>query len=135
MNKRTVKQCSPEHECSPEEIQALLDEHRAVEADSSITVYVHPTVEEMQHVIKTAESYTGEWYHSKVILTPDVYTGQQKELSERIKAFDEEKGIYLLFEYEIDPETSAKLANMFAEAKTTAQKRNADNDENHPHSQ
>jgi ribosomal protein S6 len=114
MNKRAVKYCAPGHECTPEEIRAILDEHIAVESDETIAVYTYPTVEEMQNIVAVAESYTGEWYHSKVTLTPDNYSGLQKELSDKIKYFEEDKGIYVLYQYDIDPETTKALEEIFA---------------------
>jgi len=114
MNKRVVKYCDPRHECTPEEIRAMLDEHSAVVSDETIAVYTYPTVEEMQNIVEAAENYTGEWYHSKVTLTPDSYSGLQKQLSDKITSFEEDKGIYVLYQYDIDPETTKALEEVIA---------------------
>lgn len=121
MNKRVVPTCSPDHECSDEEINELLWEHDAIAEDESILTYEVPDVETMKEIIKTAEAYTGPWYHSQVVVEDHVSVSPEHDaLRDRIIELGADHGISLLFQMSfetegnaLDPEAKARLAEFF----------------------
>ena len=114
MRKRNVESCAPGHECTEDEIQAIYDELVGVQNDESVTKYEFPTVEEMLHIIETAEAYTGEWYHSEVTLSGDTKVSEEHTaLKDRIVELGKDAGIFLYHQYEVDEETEKALGKVF----------------------
>lgn len=114
MNKRYIPACSPDHECTYEEIQGIIDEYIAISKDENIKHYDDPSLEELIEVISIAESYSGPWYHSVVTLhdeTKDI----NSDLKQRIYDLGAEAGITVLTSYNM-PE----LDEMFSRMKTSS---------------
>jgi len=118
---RVVPTCSPDHECSDEEISALSFELTAVGEDENIKRYDKPDVEEMKLIIAEAETYTGDWYHSEVAVDEKAYISEEHTaLRERIVELGADHGIFLFFSFEfdakgtmLDPEVSKKMHELF----------------------
>ena len=102
--KRLISACSPEHECSTEEINAIGDELTAVTKDPDIKRYDKPDVDEMKTIIAEAEAYTGEWYHSEVAVDEKLFISEEHTaLRERIVELGADHGIFLYFSFEFNP--------------------------------
>lgn len=97
---RRVSTCAPEHECSPEEIDELLEELHKIDEDSEIIHYVSPTIQEMKEIIEKAETYTGTWYHSKVVLSGNKEKPETEELKNKISELGEDHGIALSWDFD-----------------------------------
>lgn len=108
--KRLVTSCSPSHECSDDEINAIIKNHYDILNDPTIKRYDNPTVIQMETILAEAETYSGEWYHSYVTLYPDLPKNPEEQmLMGRISALPEEKGVVLNSFYELDAEIKLKL--------------------------
>ncbi len=116
MPKRLVSACSPDHECSWEEIDAIIAEHHAVREDVSIRVYVNPSAEDLVEVIAAAEVYVGEWYHSRVVL-PDEFKDVDVALKQRVLDLGAEAGIVIEFSFE-SPELEKVMMEGFADSRS-----------------
>lgn len=99
MPKRLVSTCSPEHECSWEEIDAIIAEYHAIREDDSIRVYDNPSTGDLLKIISDGESYVGEWYHSMVTL-PDDFKDIDAGLKQRVLDLGAEAGIVIQFSFE-----------------------------------
>jgi len=99
---RRVSTCAPNHECSEEEIDELLNELRTIDEDSEIIHYDLPNIQEMKEIIEKAENYTGKWYHSKVILSGFEEDPERQELKNKISQLGEDYGIALSWEFDGD---------------------------------
>jgi len=102
--------CSPGHECSDEEISSIAEEIYDIRQDRQIKKYKFPTLEEMEAILATAETYTGNWYHSNVTIKAEDYLADEdksnplymeaynKFVSEDLR----EKGVSVSTWYDID---------------------------------
>lgn len=114
--KRLVTLCSPSHECSDEEIKAIIQNQYDILNDPAIKQYDNPTLIQMETILAEAEVYSGEWYHSYVILHSDALkTPEEKALINQINNLPEEKGIALAHSYEVDMETELHLRKIFTQ--------------------
>jgi len=103
MNKRLVTQCSPEHECSDEEISAILEESVAVDNDPEVIRYDLPDINDLKTIVEKAESYTGEWYHSNVLVSEtDVEDEEYNTLRNKAVELGTDHGIYISFTFEMN---------------------------------
>jgi hypothetical protein len=113
--KRVIPACSPEHECSDEEISALHHELLAVEADPEVIKYVNPETTVLGAIVEKATAYTGEWYHSSVVIpgsreqTADM--AEYNQLCDKLEELGAEHGLFLLFEYSFASEEDLKNFN------------------------
>lgn len=104
MPKRIIEKCSPETQCSDEEIYEIIEENRLVESDEAIKQYYYPDAGQMKEIIKTSEKYNGEWYHSNVVLPYDKKkeSNEVLKLREKIEELGKDSGIYLSYEFFTD---------------------------------
>lgn len=96
---RRISTCAPDHECTTEEINELLEEIHAIDEDTEIVRYDLPSVKEMKEIIEKAENYTGQWYHSNVVLLGNKENLEKEELKNKISQLGEENGIALAWRY------------------------------------
>jgi hypothetical protein len=83
MKTRYEKKCSPEHECTDEEIDALIEEQHLIAEDTDIIRYDYPTVDDMEVIVTTAKNYTGKWYHSEVTINSEQYLSEEEKFDKR----------------------------------------------------
>lgn len=118
-HKRAKTTCEPQGECSNEEINELIREMKNVDNDPNMKNYEYPTDEELQTIVNEAKNYTGEWYHSNVLIQLDEQFNEPK--TELYKEFDNliktgTSGIYAKYSITIPEETEkALLAKMNTE--------------------
>jgi hypothetical protein len=109
MKTRYESKCSPDHYCTNEEIQAIMQDITDMRNDTSILRYSEPTIEEMHIIVDTALNYKEKWYHSEVSLNDkSSLTDAEKkdsifmDLYNKIGELGEEHGIYLTYKIDID---------------------------------
>jgi len=115
--KRYDSPCGWGRKCTDAEIDLDISrmsaEIQAVYSDKNIVHYEAPDVEEMKKIIETAKSYTGEWYHSEVVLKLDDFISEENHsLQEEIIGLGASHGIFLAYrrdESEEDKELIKKL--------------------------
>lgn len=101
--KRVVPTCVPGHNCSDEEINALVIESNRISRDDSVKKYLSPTTDELRDIITVAENYDGEWYHASVCLEGDRDKSdtEYESLVEQLTALGADGGVYLTWWYDI----------------------------------
>jgi hypothetical protein len=97
--KRYVPQCSPEHECTPEEINAIVQEYRDIESDPVIIKYENPSIADLQGIVDRAINYTGQWYHSSVTIRGCAEEDEKEALKALIQSLGAEHGISYAISY------------------------------------
>jgi hypothetical protein len=122
--KRNTPTCAPDHECTDEEINAIIHEHFNVRNDPNIDKYPKPTVEDLKHILYVSQTYDGEWYHAEVILDMDNTDWEYVALREQIKQLPPEAGVYASYSYEIDWATEEKLKQIFNQKLSTIEELN-----------
>lgn len=86
---------------SPVRVAALLYVKAALEGDAEVECFDYPTAQNLRHVLAKAESYEGDWFHSRVTLR---YSGGWSPLEQEVAELDEESGVFVEFHY---PDTPA----------------------------
>lgn len=81
---------------SPVRVGATVYVRKAVEDDPWVTKYDEPTDADLHEVLAKAESYDGQWYHSRVILN---FYGSWTPLEREVAELDEESGVFIVFNY------------------------------------
>jgi hypothetical protein len=96
--KRTdiIMQERNEGESSAVRVGATIYVAKAVESDPEVKFYENPTDAELEAILLKAASYTGTWYHSRVVLT---FTGEWTALQAMVADLDEESGVFLSLHY------------------------------------
>lgn len=85
---------------SPVRVGASLYVAHTVHDDPEIAVYDNPDDEQLREILAKAAAYSGDWFHSKVLLR---FSGQWSALQTEVAELDEDSGVFLMFDY---PETS-----------------------------
>jgi len=109
--KRNNHVCSPEHECSLDEIILIAEESANVDKDINIKKFSNPNVTEMNNIISIAENYTGEWYHSYVSIDFSKIPPEDRALADKIFELGSNAGIYVVESIEMSPELEEALRN------------------------
>lgn len=106
--KRRIPTCSPDHQCSDEEIKSLADEIIAIFKDPTIEkVKDDVGTEKLKTIIRKAETYTGEWYHTSITLPaatqlPANTNPQYLEAYKKIETLGADHGISISYSYHKD---------------------------------
>ena len=95
-NKRRVDTCTPGHECTLEEIRDMIHESRKIDADASVEDFGEASQEDLAKIIRKAQLYTGEWYHSKATISSQL-AKTPGTLEYQVAQLGEENGISLSF--------------------------------------
>lgn len=59
---------TPGHECGDEDISEILQELHDIREDSSIEVFENYNATDLARLVRKAQMYDGEWYHSSITL-------------------------------------------------------------------
>lgn len=103
ITKRLVTKCAPDHECSDEEINAIIMEANQIHKDPDIMRWRSPDEAEMVEINRIADEYKengGEGYWADITIPfPDYLEGNETESFmyeyNRIRNDSYERGIYL----------------------------------------
>lgn len=115
--KRLVTKCAPDHECSDEEINAIISEAVQIDKDPDIMRWDSPNESEMIEINRIADEYRengGEGYWADITITsPEYLKGDESNsfLDEynRIRNDSYDRGIYL----SLSSPTPESLKNIF----------------------
>lgn len=88
---------------SPVRAGATVYVAHAVENDPKVAKYDHPTDDDLRTVLAKAETYTGQWYHSRVVLS---FHGTWSPLEQEVAELDEDSGVFVVFDYTANAPTS-----------------------------
>lgn len=124
MPQRNTPACAPGHECTDEEINAIIKEHFTVAKDDSVIKYDTPTITDLKQTLAAAATYTGDWYHTSVSLNMDETDPEYVALREQIKQLPPEAGVYAFYSYAIDWATEEKLKKIFNQKLSTIEELN-----------
>lgn len=116
ITKRLITKCAPDHECSDEEINAIIRESTAIHKDPDIMRWSSPTEEEMIHINALADEYKaqgGEGYWAEITIPFSEYLeGSETESYmyeyNRIRKDSFDRGIYLSL-YSPTPESLKEI--------------------------
>lgn len=98
----TLMEASGEGLSSPVRVGAEVYIAHAVEDDPKVAKYDNPSDLELLEVLNRAAKYTGDWYHSRVVLK---FYGSWSPLQRAVAELEEESGVFVIFDYEASSET------------------------------